>query len=195
MAATPTPPRLPTPAPFPLTGEPLALDLLNTRTADAGDLIADPAGLSAWLALQQERLSPIGEAGSTELAAVHAVREAAGAALAAARHGERPPADALRALNEASAGAPAHRELVWSPQDGLTATPHRTGTPVRRLAAELADAVTDLLTDPRVRDVRTCEGADCVLLFLPTHPRRRWCVASVCGNRARVARYYARHKS
>ncbi|MER7462993.1 CGNR zinc finger domain-containing protein [Streptomyces sp. NPDC097981] len=191
MTAAPTPA---TPPVFPLTGEPLVLDLLNTRPAGTDDLIAGPEGLAAWLTLQEARLGPVAKAGPAEVAAVHAVREAAGAALAAARRGERPPAGALRALNEASAGAPAHRELVWMPETGLTAAPHRAGTPARRLAAELAEAAADLLTDPRVRGVRECEGADCVLLFLPAHPRRRWCVASACGNRARVARYYARHK-
>ncbi|MFF3651882.1 CGNR zinc finger domain-containing protein [Streptomyces sp. NPDC002181] len=180
--------------PFPLTGEPLALDLLNTRPTGAGDLIAGPEGLSAWLAAQEDRLGPAAKAGPAEVAAVHAVREAAGAALTAARRGERPPVGALRTLNQASAAAPAHRELAWTPETGLTAAAHRTGTPARRLAAQLADATAELLTDPRVRDVRECEGADCVLLFLPAHPRRRWCVASTCGNRARVARYYARHK-
>ncbi|WP_371643754.1 MULTISPECIES: ABATE domain-containing protein [unclassified Streptomyces] len=182
------------PPTFPLTGEPLALDLLNTRPTGAGDLIAGPEGLAAWLAAQEGRLGPIAKAGPVEVAAVHAVREAAGAALAAARRGERPPADALRALNEASAAAPAHHELAWTPDTGFTVAPHRTSTPARRLAAELAQAAAELLTDPRVREVRECEGADCVLLFLPAHPRRRWCVASACGNRARVARYYARHK-
>ncbi|WP_448701260.1 ABATE domain-containing protein, partial [Streptomyces avidinii] len=39
---------------FPLTGEPLALDLLNTESA-TGDLVADPAGLAAWLAAQAGR--------------------------------------------------------------------------------------------------------------------------------------------
>ncbi|MEU3776495.1 CGNR zinc finger domain-containing protein [Streptomyces sp. NPDC032472] len=173
---------------FPLTGEPLALDLLNTRPA-GGDLIADPAGLAAWLEVQAGRLQPV-EVGAAEVAAVRAVREAAGAALAAVRVGTRPPADALRALNQAAAGAPAHREL----DSALTVAVRRTGSPARRLAAELAEAAMDLLADPRVGEVRECEGADCVLLFLPAHPRRRWCVASACGNRARVARYYARHK-
>ncbi|NGN66182.1 hypothetical protein G5C51_20070, partial [Streptomyces sp. A7024] len=28
-----------------------------------------------------------------------------------------------------------------------------------------------------------------------SHPRRRWCSATRCGNRARVARYYERHKA
>ena len=31
-------------------------------------------------------------------------------------------------------------------------------------------------------------------VFLPANPRRRWCSPAICGNRARVARYYQRHK-
>ncbi|MEV7613996.1 CGNR zinc finger domain-containing protein [Streptomyces sp. NPDC089799] len=180
-------------AAFPLIGEPLALDLLNTRPAAAGDLIAGPAGLAAWLHGQGGRLTPVAEVGAAELAAVHAVREAADGALSAAVRGERPPARALEALNAAMAAAPAHRELVRE-EGGLRSERVRAGAPAERLAAELAEAVADLLTDPRVTSVRACEAEDCVLLFLPAHPRRRWCVASACGNRARVARYYARHK-
>ncbi|KJY24268.1 CGNR zinc finger domain-containing protein [Streptomyces katrae] len=179
---------------FPLTGEPLALDLLNTRPADAGDLIADRAGLAAWLAVEGDRLSRVAEVGEAEVAAAHAVREAAGPALEAVRRGERPPAGALEALNAVLAAAPVRRELCWSEPTGLVAAPHREAAPAARLAAELAEAVVDLLTDARVTSVRVCEADDCVLMFLPAHPRRRWCVASVCGNRARVARYYARHK-
>lgn len=180
---------------FPLVGEPLALDLLNTCPAD-GDLIANPAGLADWLAAQSGRLGQVGAAvGAAEVAAVQGVREAARAALEAVRGGARPPAEALRALNEAMAAAPAHRELVRAEGGGLAAAARRAGgTPARRLAAELAEAVADLLTDARVGQVRRCEGPGCVLLFLPAHPRRRWCVATACGNRARVARYYARHR-
>ncbi|MGW0394327.1 CGNR zinc finger domain-containing protein [Streptomyces sp. NPDC003042] len=178
---------------FPLMGEPLALDLLNTRPAGAGDLIGDPAGLAAWLEREAGRLGPAGEVGAAEVAAVHAVREAAGPALDAVRHGERPPAGALRVLNQALSGAPLHRELAWT-DGGLTVAARRAGAPARRLAAELAEAVAELLADPQVAAVRECEARGCVLLFLPGHPRRRWCVASVCGNRARVARYYVRRK-
>lgn len=180
---------------FPLTGEPLALDLLNTVTAE-GDLVAAPAGLAQWLAEQAGRLTPVAEVGAAEVAAVRAVREAARPALAAVRDGARPPREALRALNEALAAAPAHPKLAWSAEAGLTAAPQRAAVaPARRLAAELAEAVAEFLTDPRVTSVRACEAEDCVLMFLPAHPRRRWCVATVCGNRARVARYYARHKA
>lgn len=180
---------------FPLLGEPLALDLLNTRSPAFGDLIATPEGLTAWLAAQPGRLTPAARVSGADLTRVHAVREAARVALEVARQGERPPAGALRALNEAMAAAPAHRELVWTQSGGLTAAVHRRAEdPGRRLAAELAGAAADLLTDPRVREVRGCEGAECELLFLPANARRRWCVAGICGNRARVARYYARHK-
>ncbi|MFD3682790.1 CGNR zinc finger domain-containing protein, partial [Streptomyces sp. NPDC058613] len=89
---------------------------------------------------------------------------------------------------------PVRRELLWGAETGLAAASRRDAEPPLRLAAELAEAVAALLTDSRVASVRVCEAEDCVLLFLPAHPRRRWCVAAVCGNRARVARYYARHK-
>lgn len=179
---------------FPLLGEPLALDLLNTRSPAFGDLIATPAGLADWLAAQPGRLTPLARVTGDGLTRVHAVREAAHAALEAARRGQRPPAGPLRALNEALAAAPAHRELAWTEGEGLTAPAHRRGAdPARRLAAELAEAAAELLTDPRVADVRGCEGAECAMLFLPANARRRWCVAGICGNRARVARYYARH--
>ncbi|MFJ7208802.1 CGNR zinc finger domain-containing protein [Streptomyces sp. NPDC098789] len=181
-------------ATFPLLGEPLALDLLNTSSPAMGDLIADPAALAAWVEAQPGRLTPLARVTGAEPSAVHAVREAAREALEAVRHDERPPAGALRVLNGALAAAPAHRALDWTPGEGLTAAVHlRAADPARRLAAELAGAVADLLTDPRVADVRGCEGAECALLFLPANPRRRWCVAGICGNRARVARYYARH--
>lgn len=100
----------------------------------------------------------------------------------------------MRALTEAQRLAPAVRELAW---DGaaVTATPRRAGALGVRLAAHLAESAADLLTGPGVGKVRRCEAEDCVLLFLPAHPRRRWCSAARCGNRARVARYYQRHKS
>lgn len=191
----------------PLTGEPLALDLLNTRpsTPDGPvDLIATVDGLRAWLGLQADRLGGVlPEGGQARLpdddlaaavSAVHEVRAHAAAAIDQARRGLRPPEDALRGLNRAQRAAPAVRELVW---DGVavTAAPRREGSPGARLAAVLAEAVAELLTDPAVTTVRKCAADDCAMLFLPAHPRRRWCSAARCGNRARVARHYRRHRA
>ncbi|KAB2346131.1 CGNR zinc finger domain-containing protein [Actinomadura rudentiformis] len=179
----------------PLTGEPLALDLVNTRPS-TGDLLDTPARLKAWLALQAGRLpaeETEAEITDADVAAVQAVREQITAAVHAVLHDEAPPAKALRSLNDAQRAAPAVRELSWNGA-GVVAMPRREGPPGTRLAAILAEAAADLLTDPALGKVRQCEAEDCVMVFLPAHPRRRWCSPARCGNRARVARYYRRHK-
>lgn len=188
----------------PLTGEPLAIDLLNTRphTAEGTiDLLADVAQLRSWLALQADRIpeqaadeATFAGLADADVATVHAVRDHIAAAVHAAVRGERPPAAALDGLNAALRAAPAITELTWD-GDSLTLISSRTGTPGTRLAALLAEDAAALLSDSAILKVRACEAEDCVMLFLPTHPRRRWCSASRCGNRARVARYYRRHKA
>ncbi|MER6120888.1 CGNR zinc finger domain-containing protein [Streptomyces sp. NPDC001743] len=184
----------------PMTGEPLALDLLNTLPYAAEgppvDHLADAAGLLRWLALEEERLpgaAGVREATADDLAAVRAVRADATLAVAAARRGERPPESALRGLNDAQLAAPAIRYAQWD-GDAVVVTARRSGPPGQRVAAALAEEVAALLADPALARIRECEAEDCTMLFVPAHPRRRWCSAARCGNRARVARYYRRHK-
>ncbi|MFF5966886.1 CGNR zinc finger domain-containing protein [Streptomyces collinus] len=184
----------------PLTGEALALDLVNTRpmTADGHvDLLATPRQLSDWLTLEQDRLQ--GEARDSaptraDLAPVHAVRAHAEAAVRALLDRAEPPASALRGLTEAQRAAPPVRELGW---DGtaVTAVSRRDGPLGIRLAALLAEAAAEVLSAPAISSLKECEADDCVMVFLPSHPRRRWCSPTRCGNRMRVARYYRRHST
>ncbi|TGZ17131.1 hypothetical protein DV517_21040 [Streptomyces sp. S816] len=195
----------------PLTGEALALDLVNTRPLSGDgrvDLLGTPRQLSRWLALEADRLgeghaeeaeegrAAEGDAGEEpgagELVAVHAVRGYTEAVVRALLDAVEPPAAALRGLTEAQRAAPAVRELGW---DGtaVTAVPRRTGPLGVRVAAALAEAAVELLTDPAIGRLKECEADGCVMVFLPAHPRRRWCSPARCGNRARVARYYQRH--
>ena len=181
----------------PLTGEPLALDLVNTRPAGT-DLLVTPDDLRGWLNLQAERFPQAREFAAAELtgtdvAAVRDVREHTARVLEHARHGTSPPAGDLDALNRAQRSAPAISELTWSGA-AVTAVRRRTGPPAARLAAWLAEAAAELLSDAAVTRIRQCEADDCIMFFLPTHPRRRWCSAARCGNRARVARHYQRHR-
>lgn len=180
---------------IPLVGEPLALDLVNTRIQPPGgaelDLLETPDTFQAWLAEERHRLSP--PAGEIDLRALRDLRDHIARAVEHARQGAAPPAPALRALTDAQRAAPAYRLLGWE-GTGVTATPMRSGDPTRDVLAELAEAATDLLTDPSIRTVRLCDGPECRLLFLPAHPRRRWCSPTLCGNRVRVARYYQRHR-
>ncbi|MFI6601133.1 CGNR zinc finger domain-containing protein, partial [Nonomuraea sp. NPDC050536] len=136
-----------------------------------------------------------GVSGLTEADAevIRGLRAHVSTTLAHVRQGAPPPPESLEAITEAQHAAPTHATLTWA-NGHLTATTQRQGTPGARLAAQLADAAIDLLTGDVTR-IRQCEGHDCVMLFIPAHPRRRWCSTTTCGNRARVARHYARHKS
>ncbi|GAA4374744.1 CGNR zinc finger domain-containing protein [Actinomadura verrucosospora] len=183
--------------PTPLTGEPPALDLVNTRPAGA-DLLSTPDDLRAWLRLQADRSDEAAalaaaETGAASLAAVRDVREHTARALDRVRRGEPPSAADLEALTRAQCAAPAVTQPVWDGRS-LLAARRRTGPPELRPASWLAEAAAELLADPAVTRIRKCEADDCVLLFLPAHPRRRWCSAARCGNRVRVARHYRRHR-
>lgn len=185
----------------PLIGEPLALDLVNTRPRGPDgpvDLLATPDRLGDWLALQYDRLQGFAPAEAAtltadELGPIHVVRDQTASSIDHIRRGRLPPGKVLEQLNKAIGAAPSIRRLV---RDGpsMTTVEYRSGPFAVRLAAQLAEAAADLLSDPAASTIRECEAEDCVMLFLPTHPRRRWCSSSRCGNRARVARYYERHK-
>lgn len=180
-----------------LVGEPLALDLVNTRPV-TGDLLTTLDELRAWLGLQADRFPQVHDVlahlAEEDLVDVRAIREHTADALARVRRGERPAEADLEALNHAQGAAPLINELSWNGST-TTGARRRIGSPGARLAGWLAEAAADLLSDPAVAKIRECAADDCVLLFLPTHSQRRWCSATRCGNRARVARHYQRRKA
>lgn len=184
----------------PLTGEPLALDLVNTRPTGAHgrvDLLATPRQLSDWLALERDRLrGEVRDSAPTraDLGPVHAVRAHTEAAVRALLDRAEPPASALRGLTDAQRAAPPVRELAWN-GTAVTAVSRRDGPLGIRIAALLAEAAAEVLSAPAIGGLKECEADDCVLVFLPSHPRRRWCSPTRCGNRTRVARHYRRRSA
>ncbi|WP_200824872.1 CGNR zinc finger domain-containing protein [Nonomuraea solani] len=177
-----------------LMGEPLALDLVNTRSGSGFDALDGADDFQAWLTGQSHRLTvPEEPLKPSDLSALRALRAHVEATLAAIREAAPPPPEALKALNKALRGAPPYPYLE-ARGAVLTTGTRRAGPPVTVLLTELAEAAMALLTDPNVGKIRSCEAPDCRMLFLPAHPRRRWCSPDLCGNRVRVARYYQRHK-
>ncbi|WP_412542651.1 ABATE domain-containing protein [Longispora sp. K20-0274] len=179
--------------PTPLTGEHLALDLLNTRPGGF-DVFDSPESAADWLAVEADRLpQPTGPLSDADLGALRAVREIVLAVLVPAARGDRPARQHLASLTRAQRDAPAYGRLDW---DGarVTVTTDRDGPYVTRLLATLAAAAGELLSSDALGKVRMCEGPDCTTMFIPANPRRQWCSPAVCGNRVRVARYYNRHK-
>ena len=156
--------------PRPLTGEPLAVDLLNTAWVDGGvrhDLLEEPGGVEAW-----------GYAGA-DPEALRVARDAIRAALS----GDTAPVNAVLAhgrvaLRLGAHGAP-EREVEVDEE----------GWRLPWLAAQ------NLLELDRDR-LRACAGHDCVLHFYDTSRagKRMWCSMTGCGNRAKARRHYERSR-
>lgn len=166
--------------PRPHTGEPPALDLLNTRWAGArpGDLLADLDGLALWLEL-------IGVAGRVP-ADEHtrlALLDARDAIHAAVRDGE------YAALNAILDRGRVRRTLTG---DGPEDVPE-VADPADLPGWLAADDLLRLLARAPER-IRQCAHPDCVLFFYDTSKNgtRRWHSMATCGNRAKAARHYAR---
>ncbi|KJY38355.1 MULTISPECIES: CGNR zinc finger domain-containing protein [unclassified Streptomyces] len=173
--------------PRPLLGEPLALDLLNTRWAGepVNDLLAEPDGHAIWLSTAG--LADRCPADGPGLDALREAREAVRTAVRELDAGGLPGAGALAGLDavlrhgrvrrEASAAGPVDRVEVDEP---------------RWLAAWLVvDDFLGLLAQGPGR-IKKCAHDACILHFFDTsqNGRRRWCRMAVCGNRAKAARHY-----
>ncbi|MCX4980922.1 CGNR zinc finger domain-containing protein [Streptomyces sp. NBC_00572] len=173
--------------PRPLVGEPVSLDLLNTRWNDEGarqDLLTGVEGLAVWLAANG--LDGRFTADATTLRHTLTARDALAALVdhpgdptAAARvdtvlgHGR------IRATLTADGPGerPEFADRAWGP--GWTA----------------ARDYLDLLRTAPDR-IRACAHEACILHFFDTsrNGTRRWCSMAICGNRAKASRHYARTK-
>ncbi|MGH8112605.1 MAG: CGNR zinc finger domain-containing protein [Rhodanobacteraceae bacterium] len=185
-----------TPHTFPLLGEPLALDLVNTRVRREGvdtDLLDRPAALDGWLRAEASRVDWSGRARPADLAAVRALRDAVDPLLRAHVAGGRGPIAAIRGLNGALVVAGPQTTLAWG-KTGPRKVPPVGHDRLAALLRQLAASALELLTGPDSSHLRRCAHPDCVLLFVARDPRRRWCSDAICGNRARVARHYLRHR-
>lgn len=172
--------------PRPLTGEPLALDLLNTRWNEEGatrDLLAGTDGLALWLA--GNGLGGTHAADEQVLQHLRQAREALRTAVEGSLEEGAPLVDAVlahgrvrvRLTAQGAAEEPQFPDPSWGP------------------AWLAARNYLDLLTRAPGR-IRTCAGPACVLHFFDTsrNGTRRWCSMAACGNRAKASRHYARSK-
>lgn len=179
---------------FPLLGEPLALDLVNTRMRRDGaalDLLATPVALTAWLRAEHQRVAWTGRAAKPDLMAVQTLRDAIALLLQASSSNARPPTQALHTLNQALANSPPPLRLLWT-ATGPSLAPPAAGSRLVTLLRALATDAVSLLTGSDAGRVRICAHPDCILQFVARNPRRRWCSSTGCGNRARVAQHYLR---
>lgn len=182
---------------FPLLGEPLSVDLVNTRMRSRGadvDLLGTTLALNAWLKIQGHRIAWTGRASASDLRAVLALREVLDALLRAHCEARRPAAAALQMFNRTLRSQSPQAQLTWPPSGPRPAT-LATASRRKTLLHQLALDALEVLTGPQAGLLRKCANPDCILLFIADNPRRRWCSSAVCGNRARVSRHYQHQRS
>jgi predicted RNA-binding Zn ribbon-like protein len=184
--------------PAPVLGEPLPLELANTRFAHRGhehEGLREPTDLTVWLRRVRERLpvppldGDLDAIGPEELAAARELRDALRTLFTAVAAGAALDADAAEVVNRAVRAAPCWRELAPEPEPASvvrTAAP-----PVPAALATIADEAVRLLTGPDAAELRACAAPGCMLFYRKDHPRRAWC-SPRCSNRVRAARHYAR---
>lgn len=169
--------------PRPLIGEPLALDLLNTRWVAGGphDLLESVDGLSIWL--RSAGLAERCRGDEATLAAVLRAREALAAAI--------DPSSGTAALNEVLDRGRLRLRVV----DRLPAEEVEVDDPAWLPGWLAARNYLDLLRQAADR-VKACANPACVLHFFDVSKNgsRRWCSMAGCGNRAKANRHYARHR-
>lgn len=162
--------------------EPLPVELMNTVRPDEDHLDADHLDEAiAWL-------RPVGP---IDLDQLRDLRAALRRLAADATDDPRAPVTAmsrpaaLATLN--SLAGLARTELSW-PADG---------PPARALHGPAVGVIATLGVELLAGEVRgrlrACLAPNCVLYFVKEHTRREWCSPN-CGNRARVARHYQRHR-
>ncbi|MFD6357622.1 CGNR zinc finger domain-containing protein [Nocardia tengchongensis] len=167
------------PEPRPHLGEPLALDLLNTRWIAASgrqDLLTDVAGARQWLADNDLDLP----ADAATLRALVTAREA----ILRAVQGET--ADDLNAVLE-------HGRIRRALTPDGPATLPEVGEPAWLPGWLAADNLLHLLASSPDR-IKKCAHPQCILWFLDTSKNgtRRWHSMAACGNRAKATRHYAK---
>ncbi|MEU3337988.1 CGNR zinc finger domain-containing protein [Streptomyces sp. NPDC006668] len=174
--------------PRPLTGEPLALDLLNTRWNSDGvvqDLLVDTDGLALWL--EVNGLGSRFPADGATLHHLHQARDALAKAVAAGK-----PAESAAEAVDAVLGHGRIRATLTA--DGPGEMPEFSD-PSWGPAWLAARNYLELLAAAPDR-IRACAHEACILHFYDTsrNGTRRWCSMAACGNRAKASRHYSRSK-
>jgi len=193
---------------FDLSGGRLCLDLANTvsdRLKMPKERLQRYADLVAWArqsglldrAGAQELLREASRRPTESEAALErarALRETLFKLFTAAAAGERPPTEAVEALNAALSAALSHRRLVRSRGGSFRWDWDLPSGALEAMLWPVVHSAAELLASDELSDLRECAADSCAWLFLD-HSRnhsRRWCDMKVCGNRTKARRHYER---
>ena len=181
---------------FPVGGESLAVDLADTvvTTSDPpADLLADAGACERFWAFQSPRLPGGWQVPS--LPDTRELRDAIRQLLDQTHAGARLDTSTLEVVNRASGRASTTLEAAQADSGLVRVCRWHTADPTALPLAAAARSAIEILTDASTAGrLRRCANPACSMLFVNGDTRRQWCTPNICGNRARVARHYRRHR-
>ena len=177
---------------FPVIGEPLPLELLNTAHTWEGEVeesLTTPAAFRDWCGAAVGSIDLAVTA--ADLAAVLRLRGAIAHVVAAARAGHGVDVEAIDVVNDDLVLAPPARRLDRL-GGGLVTVAGPAPTSIAQVRGAVAAATVELVSGAVADRLRECANPPCGMVFLAGHGRRRYCTAW-CSNHDRQRRFRERH--
>jgi predicted RNA-binding Zn ribbon-like protein len=185
---------------FPFISGQISLDLVNTEVVRHGtrhDLLTSAEDVIAWVnilrdqnILYNRRLSSdVNEWAQEALPLLQKVRLFLRQGYERMADDEALPCDWVNHLQSLIEKAPFAYHIV---NDSLIPIP--VGKSTDSLVALIAFNAINLFATNGLTNIHRCANPDCVLLFMDTSGRRKWCSMKICGNRKKVTRHQRRKK-
>ena len=192
---------------FPLVGNHLSLDFVNTKIAENGmpkDLLEGPADMAAWAVAvklldlpRAKKLAKLWQdAGNRdEFEEVLRFRKVLHALVEAIARSESVTTSTLNAINAQLQKLNGYAEVLPS-DEGFTKRFVLEIHAPSQLLGPVAEAASNLLCYGNPAYVKKCENPACVLYYYDgtKNHSRRWCSMKACGNRTKVAAFYQRQR-
>jgi predicted RNA-binding Zn ribbon-like protein len=195
------PPRLASSASFPVVGERLWLDFVNSD--HAADALATFGRFVDWLSaarvLDGDRATAMVRRAEQQptgaSAALHEARRLRHVLRALAERGGAPQERATQAavaeINRVLGRSAVTRRVEPRPDGGFVRNFATAGDVFAGLMIPIIESAADTLVSGEMERVRRCADPRCARVFFDgsRNGKRRWCDMKTCGNRAKAARH------
>ncbi|MEM7345238.1 MAG: CGNR zinc finger domain-containing protein [Chloroflexota bacterium] len=187
----------------------MALDFVNTQVKNHDepvDLLTDFNQLTVWLtqahlfddiAMQAARQTwGNATAGSTLLKQSREFRQVIRQMIDRIIHQNVIETETIEAINTLLETRAGHLQLVADKEGYKTQFYYQATRPLH-LLAPIAEATAHFLDSATLSRLKQCGNPDCIRYFYDStkNRSRRWCSMEGCGNRMKVAAYYARKRN
>lgn len=184
------------PEKFYVIGNNLALDFINSATHEL-----TPENLLGWAIAvglidvsqaedraQQWKASQLGD--------ISSFRDRLSGTVVRLVESGRIPSEEVSWINEILRKKGGYSELVVT-ADGFSKISKIDLSGPKEICVPIIESFVDLICYGQREFVRKCERPDCTLYFYDTtkNHMRRWCSMAICGNRAKVAKFYEKKKT